>query len=93
MELIKYASERSVYVFCDTNGIKITKDYAQQLKDSGLEMLYVSIDSPDPQKHDEYRVMKGCFDKAVEAVKMTSPKKVIPTHYNCGALLSRKLNQ
>ena len=23
---------------------------------------------------------------------MMSPKKVIPTHYNCGALLSKKLN-
>jgi len=69
MELIKYASERSVYVFCDTNGIKITKDYAQQLKDSGLEMLYISIDSAIPEKHDELRGMKGLFDKAVQGIK------------------------
>ena len=31
-------------------------------------------------------------EEALEAVKMMSPKKVIPTHYNCGALLWRKLN-
>ena len=31
-------------------------------------------------------------EEALEAVKMISPKKVIPTHYNCGALLWRKLN-
>ena len=30
--------------------------------------------------------------EALEAVKMMSPKKVIPCHYNCGFLLSRKLN-
>ena len=69
MELIKYASERSVYVFCDTNGIKITKDYAKQLKDNGLELLYVSIDSPIPEKHDELRGMKGLFNKAIQGIK------------------------
>ena len=69
MELIKYASERSVYVFCDTNGIKITKDYARQLKESGLELLYVSIDSPVPEKHDKLRGMKGLFNKAVQGIK------------------------
>jgi len=31
-------------------------------------------------------------EEALEAVKMISPKKVIPTHYNCGALLWRNLN-
>lgn len=31
-------------------------------------------------------------DEALEAVKMMSPKKVIPMHYNCPALLSKKLN-
>ena len=41
MELIKYASERSVYVFCDTNGLKITKAYANQLKENGLEVSIV----------------------------------------------------
>jgi MoaA/NifB/PqqE/SkfB family radical SAM enzyme len=69
IELIKYASERSVYVFCDTNGIKITKNYAKQLRESGLELLYVSIDSPVPEKHDKLRGMKGLFNKAVQGIK------------------------
>jgi L-ascorbate metabolism protein UlaG (beta-lactamase superfamily) len=32
-------------------------------------------------------------EEALEAVKMMSLKMVIPCHYDCGALLSRKLNQ
>jgi len=32
-------------------------------------------------------------EEALGAVKMMSPKMVIPCHYDCGALLSRKLNQ
>ncbi len=31
--------------------------------------------------------------EALEAVKRMSPKMVIPCHYDCGALLSRKMNQ
>ncbi|MBC8459319.1 MAG: MBL fold metallo-hydrolase [Deltaproteobacteria bacterium] len=31
-------------------------------------------------------------EEALGAVKMMSPKKVIPCHYNCPALLSKKLN-
>lgn len=69
MELIKYAAERSMFVFTDTNGIVVTKDYAQQLKDNGLELLYVSIDSPVPKLHDQYRGYKGCFERAVGAIK------------------------
>ena len=69
MELINYASKKAVFVFLDTNGLLISKDYARQLKDNGLELLYVSIDSPIPHKHDEYRRMEGCFEKAVEAIK------------------------
>ena len=69
MDLIKYASERSIYVFCDTNGIKITKNYAKQLKESGLEILYVSIDSPHPKEHDRLRGMKGLFEKATQGIK------------------------
>jgi MoaA/NifB/PqqE/SkfB family radical SAM enzyme len=69
MELINYASEKSVFVFCDTNGLKITKDYAKQLKENGLEMLYVSIDSAIPEKHDELRGMKGLFNKAIQGIK------------------------
>jgi len=69
MELINYASKKAMFVFLDTNGLLITKDYARQLKDNGLELLYVSIDSPIPHKHDEYRGLEGCFQKAVEALK------------------------
>ena len=69
IELIEYASERAVFVFFDTNGLLISRDYATRLRTSGLELLHVSIDSPIPEKHDEYRGMEGSFEKAVQAVR------------------------
>jgi L-ascorbate metabolism protein UlaG (beta-lactamase superfamily) len=40
------------------------------------------------------RVVKNTMgeEEALEAVKLISPKKVIPCHYNCDALWIRKLN-
>jgi len=69
MELIEYAKERSMFVFTDTNGLVVTKDYAQKLKDSGLDLLYVSLDSPVPELHDQYRGVNGCYEKAESAIK------------------------
>ena len=69
VELIEYASKRAVFVFFDTNGLLITRDYAARLKASGLELLHVSIDSPIPEKHDEYRGMEGCFEQALRALR------------------------
>lgn len=69
MELISYASKKSIFVFLDTNGIRVTKDFARELKANGLEMLYVSIDSPIPEKHDNLRGMEGLFETAVGAIK------------------------
>lgn len=69
IDLIEYAAERSIYVFLDTNGLKLTRNFARQLKAGGLEMLYVSIDSPVPEKHDELRGAKGIFDKAIQGIK------------------------
>jgi MoaA/NifB/PqqE/SkfB family radical SAM enzyme len=69
VELIDYAAERSIFVFFDTNGLLISKEYAERLRGSGLELLHVSVDSPVPRKHDEYRGMEGCFEKAIQGVR------------------------
>jgi L-ascorbate metabolism protein UlaG (beta-lactamase superfamily) len=40
------------------------------------------------------RVIKNTMDEkeALEAVRLMEPKKVIPTHYNCGFLWQRNIN-
>jgi MoaA/NifB/PqqE/SkfB family radical SAM enzyme len=69
IELIDYAADKSVFVFFDTNGLLISRAYAARLKATGLELLHVSIDSPVPRKHDEYRGLEGCFDRALQGIK------------------------
>ncbi|MHC1592256.1 MAG: radical SAM/SPASM domain-containing protein [Candidatus Helarchaeales archaeon] len=69
IELIKYASEKSVYVFLTTNGLRMTREYARQLKESGLEMVYISVDSSIPERHDQSRGLKGMFQRTMQAIK------------------------
>lgn len=69
-------------MYLDTNGYLLTKSVVKQLKDNGLELLNISIDSPIPEKHDERRGLKGCFKKAVEGIKKSVDlglKCAIPT--------------
>jgi len=41
---------------------------AGELRRSGLDSVYVSIDSADPDKHDDFRGKKGLFKKATEGI-------------------------
>ncbi len=52
-----------------TNGLRLTKDYVRKLKDAGLFYLHVSLDSPYPEEHDDFRGIEGIFEKASEGVK------------------------
>ncbi len=51
-----------------SNGLSITKDKLRQIKRAGLDTLQLSIESINPQTHDEMTGIKGSFDKAIEAM-------------------------
>ena len=51
-----------------TNGWYL-KDRASELKDAGAMMAIVSLDSTDPDKHNEFRKLPGLFEKAVRGIK------------------------
>ena len=51
-----------------TNGFLLA-DRVKELKKSGLDSVYVSIDSADSQKHDSFRGMEGLFHKALAGIK------------------------
>ncbi len=66
------AAKRSIFVSIDTNGTLIDDAMAKKLKDIGVRYAQVSIDSPDPKKHDDFRCKDGAFGlsmKGVEAMK------------------------
>lgn len=68
-KLARYASEKGLKVAMGTNGTLITDEVAKQLKLSGVRRIAVSLDSRVPEKHDEFRGVKGSWKRAVEGIE------------------------
>lgn len=50
-----------------TNGSRIYERVAE-LKKSGLDSVYVSLDAADADKHDQFRGKKGLFEQAIKGI-------------------------
>lgn len=70
LELVTYAAGKKMAVSVATNGLIIDEKKINELKSAGLSELIVSIDSADAETHDRKRGTTGCFDRAVNAVRL-----------------------
>ncbi len=68
-DLINHVDKDKASTHLITNGLHLTRDYVKNLKDAGLFYLHVSLDSPYPEEHDDFRGIGGIFEKASEGVK------------------------
>ncbi len=67
---IKAISARGMYAAVATNGWMFANiDYLRKAKEAGLRYVEVSIDSAYPYKHDEFRGLKGAWERAVKALE------------------------
>jgi radical SAM protein with 4Fe4S-binding SPASM domain len=71
-KLISYAVDKHLDVGIATNGTIITREIANKLSKYNLNGVQVSIDSSKPNVHDEFRNVKGSFNRAVEGIKNLS---------------------
>ena len=68
-ELTRYASSKGMYVAIATNGTLITKEMAKKMKDAGIKFVQISLDGANAKTHDEFRGIKGAFEKTVKGIK------------------------
>ncbi|MEN8122750.1 MAG: radical SAM protein [Bacteroidota bacterium] len=66
----EYAKSLGMRVNLITNGTLITPEYAQKLKDSGLDSVQVSIEGVTAETHDKLVQHKGAFEKSIRTVKL-----------------------
>jgi len=66
--LIKYIKDKKNIVSVATNGILLTKETCTKLKESGLDIIEISLDSTKESDHDKFRGKEGCFEKALQGV-------------------------
>jgi MoaA/NifB/PqqE/SkfB family radical SAM enzyme len=69
LELTRYASDKGIYIAMATNGTLITKKKAREMKDAGVQFVQISLDGANAKTHDEFRGIKGAFDKTSQGIK------------------------
>src|ERR1700674_4846346 len=66
--MIRYLKDRGVYVLFNTNGTLLSRRKGQELLDSGLDELRVSIDAAEPQAFKQVRG-RDMFPRIVRNVR------------------------
>ncbi len=77
--LIQRIADHGMAIALDSNGILIDRSTAARLKGSGINSVEISIDSISPSCHDEFRGMRGAFERAREAVVSCSSEGIFTT--------------
>jgi MoaA/NifB/PqqE/SkfB family radical SAM enzyme len=67
-EIIGSVDKKKTVPIIFTNGF-LLKNKIKELKKSGLNRVYVSIDYADPKLHDGHRQMIGAYKKAIESIR------------------------
>ena len=76
-ELVAHVDHRKAMPIMFTSGQFLTEENAEKLAKAGLFSLFVSLDSTNPEEHDEWRGMPGLFNRAIEGLKLMKEKGVM----------------
>jgi len=69
-EIVQAFGPKSTVVSLVTNGLLLDEKKVRALKKAGLNTLQISIDFVDAKKHDDWRGVKGCWEKAMAGAKL-----------------------
>jgi radical SAM protein with 4Fe4S-binding SPASM domain len=70
LEIVRYASERELWVVVGTNGVRITENLAGRLAEAGARGLSLSLDALDPETHDRFRRVRGAWRNTVQGAEI-----------------------
>lgn len=76
-KLLKEKSNNKLSINMVTNGMLMTEEVADKLKESGVRMVQVSLDGSEAEHHNWLRNHSESFNKAVNAIKILVSKKFI----------------
>ncbi|PTD94664.1 hypothetical protein C9439_01270 [archaeon SCG-AAA382B04] len=68
VKLIDYVDESKATTHLISNGINLNEEFVDDLSEAGLGYLHVSLDSPYPEEHNQFRGFEGVFEKASKGV-------------------------
>ena len=81
-EIIRYGADRGLRMGMGSNGMLIEDEVTRRLQKAGMETIAISLDSSVPERHDSFRGVKGCWERAIDAIKSLK-KSSIQVQVNC----------
>jgi AdoMet-dependent heme synthase len=69
-KIIKYAQNQGIICHINSNAILINQKLAQQIIDSKLDSISISLDGAKASTHDSLRGAPGTFKKLIKAIKL-----------------------
>jgi len=66
--IIRYARKQKMRVEMDSNGEFLTVQRVRELKEAGLDLVRISLDSTDPHEHDRSRGRASLFEKVMRSI-------------------------
>jgi radical SAM protein with 4Fe4S-binding SPASM domain len=67
-KLMAKARQEGIILALATNGTTVSREKAQQIRDSGVARVSVSLDGATAEVHDRMRQIPGAFDRAIEGI-------------------------
>ncbi|MFP4019702.1 MAG: radical SAM/SPASM domain-containing protein [Bacteroidales bacterium] len=69
-ELISYAKEKGLNVTMNSNASLINEKNVKKLCDTGLDIIYISVDGSNKYTHDKLRGISGSFERTISNVNL-----------------------
>jgi len=68
-KIVSHSIKSGINVTISTNGTLLTRDVVEELYSAGLDEIQISMQSPNPNRHDEIVGVPGAFDKTEKGVE------------------------
>jgi len=80
-DILRYAKEKAIpkghMIAFASNGYLVNDEVAAKLADSGVGLIFISLDSTNPQINDLIRGSKGAYKKQIAAIQSCKKARII----------------
>jgi heme b synthase len=68
-ELAQYALDVGLRAVVATNGVLVTPEIASRIAAVGIPRVSISLDGPNAETHDRFRMVEGAFDASLRGIR------------------------
>lgn len=75
-EIARYGTDKGLRMCLATNGTLVTSEICENIKDSGIKIVSLSLDGSEERIHDDFRNQEGAFSGTINAAGLFKKHKI-----------------